>query len=276
MKHKTGNLSEKLSEEERKAIAKINEKYEKDKRYNNQSQSVDYEINNLYSLRSRFGRYFESEKLYYLIELLNYEKISLVNKSILDVGCHTGLILNMLANLKESSKGLKGIDIMHSYTERAKKINSSIEYETKSALDIGQEEQYDLILLIYILSEIYPLSLREKVIRKLAATQKKGDYIIIFNFKRLPYPFYLLLKVIYPLNKFLPFNIPSPDFGREINLDDQAVKEQFKEYEVVKSYSFVFLLARKMIHDFKFPVIVMRAFSGILPKYYMVLLKKVS
>jgi len=256
------------------AFDAILEKYSKDERYNNKPDSVEYEVNNLYSIRSKFGRYFESEKMYYLVELLNHDKISLVDKKVLDVGCHTGWILNLIAFLKESSDDLTGIDIVDEYIERANCINNSINFKTENILESEGGEKYNLILLIYILSEIYPAKARLQFANKIASLQDRGDYLIIFNFKRLPKLLFLLLKIARPFCLVLKIKIPSPEIGYERNLDDSSVKSLFKDYELVKSYSFITLFARKLIHDYKVPVAVARIFSKVVPKYYMALLKK--
>ena len=249
----------------------IYQKYSNHDAYNRQFGNVSHEMNNIYSLRNDFGLYFECEKIKYLIKLLNQENISLVDKKILDVGCHYGFHLNLMAYLKGSADGLHGIDIIDKYIDVAQRINASIDFRTMDIMEL-KSERYEFIQLVYVLSEIFPEEFRLKFVEQISKLQQPGDYIYIVNFKALPPILYFILNTIIRVLK-LPINIK---LTRERNLDDKLIKKLFSEYRLVRSYTSIFLPARELYSKLHIPIGVIKVLGSLIPihRYYFALLKK--
>lgn len=261
---------------------KILKKYEEDTRYNVQFDDWEHQVTDQYSIRNPFGFYFEGEKMKYMVKLLNHEKLLLSDKSVLDIGCHYGFHLNQLAFMKGNSRDMVGIDIIEDYVETAKQLNPGMTFRTCQSLDDWPERRFNLISAIYVLSEIPAEGgYRKEFIYAISRRQESGDYLMVMNFRRMPKWAY---KALGKTSSFLGRLAPSvakkiehiSALSLERNLDDEAMAEQFADYEVVKSYSFMFFFGRDLYLKFKLPIGVIKFLEIICPiyKYYFVLLKK--
>ncbi len=79
---------------------RVRRKYLFDKRYN----APPDDTYQRYSLRNKFGFYFEYRKFRESINLFNHAKINFSGMKILDMGCHKGYQLSNLAFLKGHHK----------------------------------------------------------------------------------------------------------------------------------------------------------------------------
>jgi len=200
---------------------------------------------NRYSLRSKYGFYFEYRKLKAIIEILNEGKVDLSNMIILDVGCNKGLHLNSMAYLKGTSQGLMGADFSEKYLKIAEGINKSIKYQKQDLYNFDIKEKFDMVMFIYTLNEIRPLEERKKIIEeKLGEVSKK--YILIFDFH-------------------LCYN----SYG----FDDKTVKEYFKDFEIITSKRFMNKYTYFLLKHFGYTFT--QLCDLLLPKgYYICLLKR--
>ena len=229
---------------------KIFEKYENDTRYNMRFGDFEHQAADQYSIRNPFGFYFEAEEMKYLVKLLNHEKIVLPGKSILDVGCHHGYHLGRLASLKGSCDEMHGIDIIESYINTARAINPGMEFSCCRSLEDWPEGRF-------------------------------GDYLLVMNFKRLPRWGY---KVLGFCSRLLRTVLPglarriddACALSLERNLDDEGIKEQFWDYELVKSYSFIFFFGRYLYLKFNTPIPVIKFLDWVFPvrKYHWALMER--
>ena len=240
----------------------IKEKYEKSKKY---QASFDDPFSR-YSLRNSFGFYFEYRKFRETIKLLNYAKLTLTNKKILDIGCHRGFQLGNLAFLKGSSSNLYGIDFIPDFIQQAKRINPKINFKIMNFYDLRFKDSYfDLITLYYVINCI-PVSDRVEIINNLSKKVKKNGYILVFehsdNF------------IINSIRKIIKFakkeNISYIEYA-----NDKIIKKYFKGFKIIKSRRLIGFLSPKLCN--LLPYFMVEMFDYFTPNnYYITLLKKVD
>lgn len=153
-------------------------RYEIDTRYNASADDFD----NMYSLRNNHGLLFETERLRQIFTILNKNRITFENKTILDIGCNFGFYTNILACLKRSTNDIYGVDFIENMVNKAKKINNKINY---SQQDIYKglnfkDSFFDFILVNYMLNCI--TEHREKVFHTIGSKVKIGGHILFFDF----------------------------------------------------------------------------------------------
>ncbi len=241
---------------------KVRKKYIDDERYNASPEDIEQR----YSLRNKFGFYFEYRKLQESINLLNYAKINLSKMRILDVGCHRGLQLNNLAFLKGSSKDLYGVDFMPKFIKDAKNINPSINFKQMDFYDIRfQDNYFDLITLYYVIN-CMPQKDREKIIYGISNKVKKGGYILIFEFSD-----NLLINSIRKITKTIKgVNNLYVEYA-----NDKIIKKYFKDFKIIKSKNMINVLSYPLSRILPYPLI--ELFDFIIPSnYYICLLQKIK
>ena len=240
---------------------KVRKKYAEDERYNASPGDIEHR----YSLRNKFGLYFEHRKLKESIKLFNYAKINLSGMRVLDIGCHKGYQLNNIAFLRGTSEGLYGIDFMPKFIDAAKKINPSINFKQMDVYDLKFEDGYfDLITLFYFLNCIPPRD-REKIAKSLSKKLKRGGYVLIFEFLDNP--------VINSIRKITK-TIRGTDNLYVEYANDMIIRRYLKDFKIIKSRKIMNFLSYPMSKFLSYPLIELLDF--ILPKnYYITLLQKV-
>ena len=249
------------------------EKYKKNEAY--QLPSISPESK--YSLGNKFGYYFEYRKVRESIDLFKSASIKLHNMKILDIGCHRGLWLNQLAVLKGSSKNLYGIDFIPSFIKDAKSIIPGINYEVMDVYNTDsflQDEYFDLINLIYLLSSIPGHDL-EEICTIISKKVKKKGYVLFFDFldnfsinitKR-------IIKRIKYSNKSLSEELNYRRSKRFFN--DCVLKQCFRDFKIIKSKKFINFLSPRLCKFLPYPFV--EVMDYIVPKeYYIALLQKVK
>lgn len=241
---------------------KIRKKYLEDERYN--ASPGDREQR--YSLRNKFGLYFEYRKLQESINLFNYAKINLSKMRILDIGTHRGFQLNNLAFLKGSSKDLYGIDFMSNFIKAAKEINPSINFKQMDFYNLKFKDNYfDLITLYYIIN-CMPRKDREKIISGICKKLKKRGYIIIFEFSD-----NFLINSIRKVTK----TIRGLDNSYVEYANDNIIKRYFKDFRIVKSKNIINFFSHPLSKALSSSLI--ELLDLILPSnYYICLLQKIK
>lgn len=241
---------------------KVRKKYLEDKRYN---APID-DTQQRYSLRNKFGFYFEYRKLKETISLFNYAKINLENMRILDIGCHKGFQLSNLAFLRGSSKDLHGIDFMPSFISQAKAINPSINFKVMDFYALKFKDNYfDLITLYYVIN-CMPQKDREKIISGISKKLKKGGHILVFEFSDNP-----IINSIRKITKTLR----GTDNSYIEYSNDKIIKKYFTDFRIIKSKNLINFLSYPMSKAFSYPIIELLDF--ILPNnYYIALLQKIK
>ena len=237
-------------------------KYESDSRYHADPDNLSQETTNRYSLRNNFGLYFELQKIKEVVNLLNYGKIELKGKKIIDVGCHRGFISNILAQIKGSSSGVYGTDLIHPFIDQAKLINPGVQFSQHDVYEElpYEQEYFDLITAIYLFNAI-PLEDQQEISNKLSEKVKIGGHIIFFDL--LESKSARFAQKISHINKKY---IPLPHFN------DKRIKELFPKFTIVKSKKMLNVLTYRTIN---FSWGATELLDRLLPKeYYIVLLKK--
>lgn len=241
---------------------KVKKKYLEDKRYN---ASPD-DGKQRYSLRNKFGLYFEHRKFKESISLFNYAKLNLSEMRILDIGCHKGFQLNNLAFLKGSSRELYGIDFVPDFIKAAKKINPSINFKQMDFYDLNFEDNYfDLVTLYYVIN-CMPKKDRDRIISGISKKIKRRGYILIFEFSD-----NLIINSIRKIAK----TIRGTDNSYVEYANDMIVKKYFKDFKIIKSKNIINFLSYPMSKIFSSYLI--EFFDLFLPKnYYIALLQKIK
>lgn len=241
---------------------KVKIKYTNDKRYNASANDTEQR----YSLRNKFGFYFEYRKFLESIKLFNYAKLNLSQMRILDIGCHKGYQLSNLAFLKGTSKDLYGIDFMLYFIEEAKKINPSINFKQMDFYDIKFKDNYfDLVTLYYVIN-CMPIKDREKIISGISNKVKKGGYIVVFEFSDK-----FLINSIRKIVKTLR----GEDNSYIEYANNKIIKNYFKDFRIIKSKKIINFLSHPLSKFFPCPII--EILDLFLPKnYYITLLQKIK
>ncbi len=223
-------------------------------------------MSNRYSLRNKFGLYFEYRKLKEIIKFLNYEKIDLKDKKILDIGCHRGFQLYPLAFIKGTTKNIYGIDYIPSFIEDAKLINPGINFEQMDVYDLKFSENFfDFVTIIYLYNSI-PEQDRMKISSEISKKIKKEGYLLIFDFSD-NFLINSIRKVTTTLkkqeNKYKP------------QLNDKILKELYPDFKIIKSKNMINLFSYRLCNFLPYSLVELLDF--ITPKnYYMALLKKIN
>tara|TARA_Y100000034_G_C6845531_1_gene383006 strand:+ start:70 stop:741 length:672 start_codon:yes stop_codon:yes gene_type:complete len=223
-------------------------------------------LSNRYSLRNKFGLYFEYRKLKEIIKFLNYEKIDLKDKKILDIGCHRGFQLYPLAFIKGTTKNIYGIDYIPSFIEDAKLINPGINFEQMDVYDLKFSENFfDFVTIIYLYNSI-PEQDRMKISSEISKKIKKEGYLLIFDFSD-NFLINSIRKVTTTLkkqeNKYKP------------QLNDKILKELYPDFKIIKSKNMINLFSYRLCNFLPYSLVELLDF--ITPKnYYMALLKKIN
>jgi len=227
-------------------------------------QSDANDLSNRYSLRNKFGLYFEYKKLKEMIKLLNYGKINLKDKKILDIGCHRGFQLYPLAFIKGTTKNIYGIDYIHSFIEDAKLINPGINFQQMDVYDLKfPEDFFDFVTIIYLYNSI-PEQDRKKVSSGISKKIKKGGYLLIFEFSDNPL-INSIRKATTTLkrqeNKYKP------------QLNDKILEKLYPDFKIIKSKNMINLFSYRLCNFLPYSLI--ELLDLITPKnYYIALLKK--
>jgi 2-polyprenyl-3-methyl-5-hydroxy-6-metoxy-1,4-benzoquinol methylase len=154
------------------------EKYEQDSRYHAEVDDFD----NIYSLRSEAGRYFELRRLSCYLSIINRHRLNFKDTRILDLGCHHGFYANLFAYLKRSSDDVCGYDFIDTYLDVAKRVNSSIEYSQQDVFELDDRNgQVDFILLNYLFGCI-PEADAPGVAARIDSVLKPDGHILFFDF----------------------------------------------------------------------------------------------
>lgn len=107
------------------------------------------------------------------------ERTDNTKMKILDLGCGPGLYAELLA---QKGHSIIGVDFsensIHYATKQAKEKNLEIEYFKKNYLDIDFDNQFDLVILIYLDFCVLLPDEREKVLENIYRALKKGGLFI--------------------------------------------------------------------------------------------------
>lgn len=241
---------------------RVKQKYLNDKRYNASPEDTQQR----YSLRNKFGFYFEYRKFKETINLFNHARIDLSRMKILDIGCHKGSQLNNLAFVKGTSKDLYGIDLMPNFIKIAKEINPSINFKVMDVHDLKfQDNFFNLITLFYFLNCISSKD-REKFAKTLSRKLKKGGYVLLFEFSD-----NFLINSIRKLTK----TIKGIDNSYVEYASDNIIKKYFKDFKIIKSRKVINFLSHPLTKIL--PTSFIELLDQILPKnYYICLLQKIK
>lgn len=238
----------------------VKKKYSSDKRYN----TMPGDVKQRYSLRNKFGFYFEYRKFAEAVKLFNYEKLDFTNMKILDIGCHRGFQLNQLAFLKGTSKEIYGIDFMPDFIKQAKSINPSINFKAMDVYDLKFKDDYfDFIGLIYFLNCIPPKD-RGEIAKKISKKINKGGYILVFELSDNP-----IINIIRKIIKF----VKGADTRYIEFASDRILHKYFKDFKIVKSKNMINFLSAPLCEFCSYPFI--ELLDSIVPNnYYIALLRK--
>lgn len=236
------------------------EKYQKSKKY----QSDANDLSNRYSLRNKFGLYFEYKKLKEIIKFLNYEKIDLKDKKILDIGCHRGFQLYPLAFIKGTTKNIYGVDYIPSFIEDAKLINPGINFQQMDVYDLKFPENFfDFVTIIYLYSSI-PEKDRMNVSSEISKKIKKEGYLLVFDFVDSP--------LINSIRK-VTATLKRQESKSDVKLNDEIIKELYPDFEIIKSKKMINLFSYRLCNFLPYSLV--ELLDSITPKnYYIALLKK--
>jgi len=236
------------------------EKYLKSKKYQTNSE----DIGNKYSLRNKFGFYFEYRKFAEAIKLFNYAGLNFKDMSILDIGCHRGFQLNYLAFLKGNSKELYGIDFIPSFIKQAKQINPKIDFKVMDFYNLKfNHKKFDFVNLIYIMN-CMPTKDRSKIIGDILGKVNGGGYILVFEFSD-----NVVINLIRKLIKILKReNSQYTEYA-----SDKILRKYFKGFGIIRSRRMINFLSPKLCGFLPYPLI--ELFDYIVPNnYYIALLRK--
>ncbi len=154
-------------------------KYETDERYTAGPDDFDNE----YSLRnSKYGLWFETERLRLIFKVLNRQNILLDKKKALDIGCNYGFYSNLFAYLKRDATDVVGVDFIQGNIDTARRINSLVSYEQQDLYE-GLEfadHSFDFILVNYVMCCI--TEHREEVMKEIESKVKSGGHVLFFDF----------------------------------------------------------------------------------------------
>lgn len=240
---------------------RVREKYEKSRKY----QASFDDVGNRYSLRNPFGFYFEYRKFSEMVKLLNYAKVSLKDKKILDVGCHRGYQLNNLVFLKGNSKDTYGVDFIPSFINEAKNLNPGIDFKVMDFYNLDfKEEYFDFVTLFYVIN-CMPIQDRAKIIGSISNKVKKGGYVLVFEHSD--------NSIINFIRKVVK-KIKGEKSSYVEYANDFLVKRYFKGFELIKSKRIINVLSPKLCKVL--PNFLVEMFDYIIPNnYYITLLRKV-
>jgi 2-polyprenyl-3-methyl-5-hydroxy-6-metoxy-1,4-benzoquinol methylase len=196
----------------------------------------DKEIKQFYSALTFPGKYQTKDITYHLPKTVNrYINILYSNindgDSIIDLGCGSGLITNIIASKYKNSK-ITAVDFCNSikYAESFSKDNDikNVSYTKKDILALGESKKYDVVMCVGVLHHIPKFAKAVEKIKKLA--NKK-----------------IILSVYHPTGKLLKkaFKI---DYSSAILHSDQEevpfelswtkkqVLDMFSEYQITDMY----------------------------------------
>ena len=231
--------------------------YEKDKRYNAEVDDFD----NIYSLRSDTGRYFELRRVSCFLSIINRQRLNLKGKRILDLGCHHGFYSNLFAYLKRDTTDVYGYDFMQKYLDVAKRANGSIEYSQQDVFELDEANgKFDFILVNYLLGGISRTEVTEVAVR-ICKILKPNGHILFFDFYNSKL-FHALARVILGKDKGPPA------------FDKQRIREVFPELQLVESRTILPAFWNRLIR-LKCPYIVLDMLEPIwMRRYFVALLQK--
>ena len=239
------------------------QKYQKDERYHSDFDNISQSYTNRYSIRNKFGLYFEQRKAAEIISLLNFGKIGLKDKKILDIGCHRGSICNLFAQLKGTSKDIYGIDFISEFVSQALMIKPGVTYsqaDIYAGLNFKNGE-LDLVSLIYLYNAL-PIKEQKKVSKMIDTKIKLGGYIIFFDFYDS-----LFVRLAQRIAHIGKRYTPLPKFK------DVYIKKLFPNYKIVKSKKMINILTYRSLSISSW---LAQVLDLVFPKeYYICLLKKV-
>ncbi len=246
-----------------RARESVIKKYKKDERYHADVNDTKQR----YSLRNKFGFYFEYRKFHEAIKLFNYAGIDFKDKRILDIGCHRGFQLNYLAFLKGESKDLHGIDFIPQFIETAKAINPGINYRKMDVYKLNsnfKDNYFDFINLIYCLNCIPPKD-RPQIAQSITDKLKKGGYMLVFDLSD-----NILISMIRKVVK----TIRGLDNRYVEYANNALLRKYFVGCKIVKSKNIINVLSFPLSKFCSYPII--ELLDYVLPNnYYIALLKKI-
>jgi SAM-dependent methyltransferase len=157
-------------------------KYETDERYHASADDFD----NMYSLRSSTGLYFETRRMSLLFDLLNEHSVPLSGRKVLDVGCHFGFYSSLFAYLKHEADGVTGCDFIDDYLAVARRVNASVRFEQQDMYEPTLPEGgFDLVLVNYLMNCI-PEGDATRITSNLAKLVAPGGHVLFFDFHYSP------------------------------------------------------------------------------------------
>ena len=236
------------------------EKYLTSKKYKSNAN----DLSNRYSLRNKFGLYFEYKKLKEIIKFLNYDKINLNDKKILDIGCHRGFQLYPLAFIKGTAKDIYGVDYINSFIEDAKAINPGINFQKMDVYDLKFPENFfDFVSIIYVYNSI-PEKDRIKISSEISKRIKKEGYLLVFDFSD-----NMLINSI----RKATTTLKKQENKYKPQLNDKILKKLYPDFKIIKSKNMINLFSYRLSKFLPYSLIELLDF--ITPKnYYIALLKK--
>lgn len=196
----------------------------------------DKEIKEFYGALTFPGKYKISDITYHLPKTVNrYISILYSNindgDSIIDLGCGSGLITNIIASKYKKSK-ITAVDFCDSikYARRFSKDNNiqNISYIKKDILKLSESKKYDVVMCVGVLHHIPKFSKAVEKIKKLASNK-------------------IILSVYHPTGKILKkiFKIDyssailrsdQEDVPFELSWTKKEVLDMFPEYQIKEMY----------------------------------------
>ena len=124
------------------------------------------------------------ERLINIIQLLDYYKLNLIDKKILDVGCASGNIFPLLNELGANADNINGIDIRPNSIEDAKKNFPDHNLNVMDARKlIYADSSFDFIITFTLFSSILERNYRKKIADEIIRVLKPGGVILYYDFR---------------------------------------------------------------------------------------------
>ena len=216
----------------RKAVQRIRQFYGEKPQLEKRWEDNSY----VYSLRNPAGFYTHWRLQQSFVRLLNKNDIVLSNKKMLDIGCGTGGWLRFFSELRGSSSGLIGCDIVSHRIEKARAVNPGMEFILGDAAALPfNDSSFDIVTQFDTFEHFLDEETLTKASSEVSRVLKDSGLLIWFD--------------------LLPFALGSDPINRGFSL--KQIESLFPEFELLykeplfgrfslgaKSVSTVYLISR--------------------------------
>lgn len=115
--------------------------------------------------------------------LKDYGLHSLADKKILDVGCGTGRVLQRLVDYGASPGNLFGIDLLPDRIEKAKLLNSGIDFRCGNAEELPYgDESFDMVMQFTVFTSVLDSTMKGHIAREMLRVLKPTGAILWYDY----------------------------------------------------------------------------------------------